>query len=162
MLLFIGDDFIVQHQRVIHVIEIDLLAAREDLMPPMLLVPFGKRRGHVHLLDDIAPSHARVVSAERNLTFLRGVRNNALLRPPEVVVEQILEPHARDEQEVPSVLPPLDDIVDSPIGPHLPVILPGSIEVLIKLLQQIHQLEMRRRLERIVILHQTKSHSNNR
>ena len=112
----------------------------------------------MHLLDNVPPSHTRVVSAERNLPFLGSVRNNALLRPPEVIVEQILEPHPRNKQEVPPILPPLHNVVNSPVRPHLPIILPGSIEVLIEFSQQIHQLEMRGRLERIVILHQTKSH----
>jgi hypothetical protein len=57
----------------------------------------------VHLLDDVAPAHARVVGAEADLAFLRGVGDDALLGAAEVVVEQILEPHAGDEEEVPAV-----------------------------------------------------------
>ena len=70
---------------------------------PVLFVPLGERRGHVHLLDDVAPADAGVVRAEGNLAFLRGVGNDALFGAAEIVVEQILEPHAGDEQEVPAV-----------------------------------------------------------
>src|SRR5580700_11025295 len=95
------------------VFHLHFLAARKNLVTPVLFIPLGERGRHVHLLNDVPPPHSRVVRAERNLTFLRSVRNNALLRPPEVVVEQILEPHSRDEQEVPAVVsPPLHHILD--------------------------------------------------
>ena len=63
----------------------------------MLFVPFAERGRHVHLLDDVPPADARVVSAEADLAFLRRIRDNALFRPAEIVVEQILEPHPSDE-----------------------------------------------------------------
>ena len=81
-----------------------LLAAGEDLVAAVLLVPLGQRGGHVHLLNDVAPADAGVVGAEADLAFLRGVGNDALLGAAEVVVEQILEPHAGDEEEVPAVV----------------------------------------------------------
>src|SRR5882757_3865075 len=99
----------------------------------MLFIPLGERGRHVHLLDDVPPSHARVVSAERDLAFLRRVRNNALLRPPEVVVEQILEPHPRDKQEVPPVLPPLHYILNAAVRTNLAIIFSRRIEVLVEL-----------------------------
>ena len=64
----------------------------------------------MHLLDDVAPAHAGVVSAEGDFAFLRGVRDDALLGAAEVVVEEILEPHAGDEEEVPAVGAALFDI----------------------------------------------------
>ena len=82
----------------------DLLAAGEDLVAAMLLIPLGERGRHVHLLDDVAPADAGVIGAEADLALLRGVGNDALLGAAEVVVEQILEPHAGDEEEVPAVL----------------------------------------------------------
>src|SRR5213076_580952 len=91
--------------------------------------------------------------------FLRSVRNDALLGPSEIIIEQILEPHARDKQKVPAILTPLHDIVNRPVRTNLAIILSSSVEVLVELLQKIHQLEMFWRLERIVILHQTKSHA---
>jgi hypothetical protein len=39
-------------------------------MPPVLFVPLGERRGHVHFLDDVAPAHARVIRAQADLAFL--------------------------------------------------------------------------------------------
>ena len=44
--------------------EPDLLAAGEDLVPAVFLVPLGESGGHVHLLDDVAPADAGVVGAE--------------------------------------------------------------------------------------------------
>ena len=84
-------------------VEGNLLAAGEDFVLALFGVPLGERGGHVHLLDDVAPAHTGVIRAEADLAFLRRVRNDALLGTAEVVVEQILEPHARDEQEVPAI-----------------------------------------------------------
>src|SRR5574342_406194 len=92
-------------------VKLDAVAAREDLVPPLLFVPLRERRRHVHLLDDVAPADAGIVSAEGNLALLRSVRDDAALSPPEVVVEQILEPHSRDEQEVPAITPPHFDVL---------------------------------------------------
>src|SRR5712692_3027003 len=39
----------------------DGVIAGEDFVPPMLVVPLGERRGHVHFLDNVAPAYARVV-----------------------------------------------------------------------------------------------------
>jgi len=81
--------FVDQFQLVVNAVHADLLAAGEDLMTPVLLIPLGERGGHVHLLDDVAPAHARVVSAEADLAFLRRIRDDALLSAAEVVVEQV-------------------------------------------------------------------------
>src|SRR5260370_1365579 len=100
-----GVDVLVVEDEIVlrFLLEADLLAAGEDLVTAMLFVPLGEGGGHVHLLDDVSPAHAGVVGAEADLTFLSGVRNNALLSPAEVVVEEVLEPHAGDEEEVPTV-----------------------------------------------------------
>ena len=97
-------------------LEADLLAAGEDLVTAVLLVPLGERGGHVHLLDDVAPAHAGVVGAEGDLAFLRGVGDDALLGAAEIVIEQILEPHAGDEEEVPAVAAALLDVVHGAVG----------------------------------------------
>ena len=94
-----------------HMAHANLLAAGEDFVTAVLFVPLGQRGGHVHLLDDVAPAHAGVVSAEADFAFLRGVRDDALLGAAEVVVEQILEPHAGDEEEVPAIRATLLDIL---------------------------------------------------
>src|SRR5437870_13454985 len=136
-----------------------ILPTGKNLMATMLFIPLGERSRHVHLLNDVPPAHARVVGTERNLAFLCGIRNDALLRPPEIVVKQILEPHAGDKQEVPTVLPPLHNVINRPLRPNFAVVTPSHVVVLIKLTEQVHQLEMCRRLERIVVLHQTQSNS---
>jgi hypothetical protein len=81
---------------------------------------------------------------------------------PEVVVKEILEPHSRDEQEVPPVLTPLHHVVNRPLRTDLAIVPARSIEVLVELLKQVHKLEVLRRLERIVVLHQTKRHAKHR
>ena len=124
-------------------LHLHILTAGEDFMPPVLVVPFRERGCHVHLLDDVAPAHTGVVGTEGNFTFLRGIRNNALLCAPEIVIEQILEPHAGNKQEVPTVLAPLDHVINRAIRPDLAVVAPAHVVVLVEFLQQIHQLEMR-------------------
>src|SRR6185437_989880 len=47
---------LVESQLGLALIDADLLTASEDLMASVLLVPLGEGRGHVHLLDDVAPS----------------------------------------------------------------------------------------------------------
>ena len=90
-----------------------VLVAGEDLVAAVLLVPLGERGRHVHLLEDVPPADAGVVGAEGDLTLLRAVGDDAHLRAAEVVVEEILEPHAGDEQEVPAIGAPLLDVVPS-------------------------------------------------
>src|SRR5882724_2701653 len=48
-------------------------------LTPLLLVPLGECGGHVHLLDDVAPTDAGVIGTEGNLAFLGGVGDDALL-----------------------------------------------------------------------------------
>ena len=105
---------------------VDLLAAGEDLVTAVLLVPLGERGRHVHLLDDVPPADARVVGAEADLAFLRRVRNDAALGAAEVVVEQVLEPHAGDEQEVPAVRAALLDVRHRAVAGDLAVVLARS------------------------------------
>ena len=123
-------------------LEAHLLAAGEDLVTAVLLVPLGERGGHVHLLDDVAPAHAGVVRAEGDLAFLRGVGDDALLGAAEVVVEQVLEPHAGDEQEVPAVAAALLDVLHGAVAGDLAVVLAGGAEGLVELLQQVGDLEV--------------------
>ena len=70
----------------------------------------------MHLLDDVAPADSGVVGAERDLPFLRRIRNDAALGAPEVVVEEVLEPHPRDEEEVPAVAAALLLILDRAVA----------------------------------------------
>ena len=75
----IGHDVFAQYHGVIAAVERYALATGENLVLAVLFVPLGERRRHVHLLDDVAPAHARVVRAEGDFAFLCGVRNDALL-----------------------------------------------------------------------------------
>ncbi len=146
----------VQLEFVAYLRHANLLAARKDLVPAVLLVPLGQSRGHVHFLNNVAPAHARVVSAEADLAFLRGVGNDALLGAPEVVIEQILEPHAGDEQEVPAVGAALLDVIHGAVALHAAVVFAGGVEGLVHFLHHVGDLEVRRRLEGIVVPHQRK------
>src|ERR1017187_1213510 len=87
VLLSGGDVLLAQHQRVRLRRQRYRLAAGEDLVLPVLLVPFGKSGGHVHLLDDVPPADSGIVGAERNLALLRGIGDDALLGAPEIVVK---------------------------------------------------------------------------
>ena len=102
MLFGVIDVFRAQDQGVILGREFDVLAAGDDLMTTVLVVPLGQRGGHVHFLDNVAPAAAGVVSAERNLAFLRRVGDDALLGAAEIVIEQVLEPRSGHEQELPA------------------------------------------------------------
>src|SRR5271166_2505197 len=153
------DVFLNQSERVIGRRQRDLLVAGEDLVTSVLLVPLGESRGHVHLLDDVAPAHAGVVGAEADFAFLRGVGNDALLGAAEVVVEQVLEPHAGNEQEVPAIAAAALDVGLGTITAHLAVVLAGCAEGLVELLQQIGEAEVCRRLERVVVLEQSERHA---
>src|SRR5215475_13232705 len=91
--------------------QLHILAPRKDLMTSVVLIPLRHGGVLVHILDDIAPTDTGVVSAKRNLTFLGTVRNDAHFRAAEVVVEEILEPHTGDKEEVPTIASSLIDIV---------------------------------------------------
>src|SRR6202012_809893 len=140
----------------------DLLAAGEDFMTAMLLIPLGEGGGHVHLLDDVAPAHAGVVRAEGDFAFLRGVGDDALLGAAEVVVEEILEPHAGDEEEVPAIGTALLNVRHSAVAGDLAVIAAGGAEALVKLLQQIKDLEVSGRLEGIIVAHERETEADDR
>ena len=69
----------------------------------MLAVPVRNGRVLVHVLDDLPPSHACVVRAERDLPHLRRVGNDAHLGAPEIIRPEILKPHPGDEHHQPFV-----------------------------------------------------------
>jgi hypothetical protein len=82
-----------KHQAVLFARQRHALITCEDFMPAMLFVPLGERSRHVHLLDNVPPTHTSVVSAERNLTLLCCVRDDALLRAPEIVAFLLMPKH---------------------------------------------------------------------
>src|SRR4028118_677900 len=106
-------------------------------MPPVLFVPLGNRRVLVHLLDDVAPTYPRVIGAETDLALLRAVGDDAHLRAAEVVVEQVLEPHAGDEEEVPAVGAARLAVFLLTLAVHAAVLLAGQAERLVELLEQL-------------------------
>src|SRR5437868_1684057 len=124
----------------------------------MLLIPLRDRRVLVHVLDDVSPTDSRVVSAERDFAFLRAVRNDAHFCATEIVVEEILEPHARNEQEVPTVGPTLLNVALSAIAAHPAVILTTQAKRLIELLEQLVKSELRGRLVWVVVLQKRQTH----
>ena len=112
-------------------------AAGEDFVAAVLLVPLGEGAGHVHLFDDVAPADAGVVGAEGDFTFLGGVGDDALLGAAEVVVEEVLEPHAGDEEEVPAVAAAELNVLDGAVGGDLSVVAACGSEALVELLQEV-------------------------
>ena len=134
------------------VVEFDFLASGEDLVATMLLIPLRHGRVLVHVLDDVSPADSRVVGTEGNLTFLCAVRNDAHLGAAEIVVEEILEPHSGDEQEVPTIRTTLLDIVRGAIAADLAVVFAGQAKRLVKLLEELVKRKLRWRLVWIVVL----------
>ncbi len=67
-------------------------------------VPLGDGGVGLHLLEDVPPAGAGVVGAEADLAELGAVGDDAHLGAAEIVVEQILEPHPRHEEDAPLVL----------------------------------------------------------
>src|ERR1700688_2160396 len=86
------------------ILQIDQAAFGINFMLAVSAIPLRDRRVFVHVLDDLPPADAGVICAEGDFALLRGIRNDAHLRAAEIVVEQILEPHAGDEQEIPGIL----------------------------------------------------------
>src|SRR5579859_3488957 len=84
-------------------LEIDLFALGVNLVLAVGFVPLGDGRVLVHVLDNLTPADTGVVRAEGDFALLRGVWNDAHFGAAEVVIEQILEPHAGDEEEVPRI-----------------------------------------------------------
>src|SRR6266478_3400364 len=121
-------------------------------MPPMFFVPLSNGGVLVHVLDYVAPANTRVVSTEANFTFLRSVGNNAHLGASKVVVEQILKPHARDKQEVPTIGAALFDVLGTAVAANLAVVFSSQAEGFIELLEEFIKVELRRCHLRFVML----------
>src|SRR6185295_7549632 len=126
----------IQNQAVARVSHLDVLATGENLVSAMLLIPFRDGRVLVHVLDYVSPTDSGVVGAEGNLAFLRAVRDDAHFRASEIVVEEVLEPHTRDKQEVPAIRTTLLDIIFTTVAADLAVVLTGQPKRLVKLLEK--------------------------
>src|SRR6185436_5281879 len=82
----------------------DLMTAGVDRVASVFFIPLAEVRGLVHVLDNLPPANARVVGAEGNFAFLSAVGNYAHLGAAEIVVEEVLKPHAFDAEYAPDVL----------------------------------------------------------
>src|ERR1051326_56577 len=127
-------------------------------MPAMLLIPLRDSRVLVHVLDDVSPTDARVVSTEGDLAFLSAIRDDAHFCATEIIVEEILEPHTRDEQEVPAIRTTLLNVSLTAIAADFTVVLTGQAKRLVKLLEELIQSKLRRRLVRVVVLQERQTH----
>ena len=83
--------------------ERNFLPFGEDFMAPARSMPFCECGRPVHALDHLTPTDAGVVSAERNLTFLGSIWDDAHFRAPEVIRPEILEPHTFNAQYAPII-----------------------------------------------------------
>src|SRR5208337_5194892 len=96
-----------------------------NLVLAVSLVPFGNRRVLVHVLEDLSPADSRVVGTEGNLPLLCGVGDDAHLGAAEVVIEQVLKPHAGDKEKIPRVGTALERVFISTVGVRGAILLPG-------------------------------------
>ena len=140
------------------VAELDFLAAGKHLVAAVVFVPLSDGRVLVHVLDDISPADAGVVSTERDLAFLRAVRDDAHLGAAEIVVEQVLEPHSRDKEEVPRVLTTFLDVLGRAVGTDLSVIFARQAKRLVELLQDAAERQAVRCTVRVVVLEKGEAH----
>ena len=106
-------------------------------MTAVIFIPLCHRRILVHVLNDVPPSDARVVSTEGDFTLLSSVRDDAHLGATEVVVEKILEPHAGDEQEIPAVGTTLLDVIRRTVAGNFAIVFAGQTKRLVKLLEEL-------------------------
>src|SRR5262245_5649446 len=114
-------------------LEVDLLPAGKNFVASVLFIPLGERRRHMHLLDDLSPPHTSLTCAKLDLTLLCRIRNDAHFGATEIVIEEVLEPHSRQEEDVPAVTPALLDILSRPVHPDLTVVAPTCAEAFIEL-----------------------------
>src|SRR5262249_12578458 len=129
----------IQHQVVLVSLERDRMAASVHFMLAVRPVPFCNAGCLVHVLDDLSPADSGVVSVERDLTELGRVRNDAHFSPTEVVVEEVLKPHSRNEQEVPWIVAALLDVFHRSVARNLSVTFSRQTKGLVELLHDVHQ-----------------------
>src|SRR5688500_2373569 len=106
-------------------------------MTAVFFIPLRDGRILLHVLNDISPTYAGVVSTERNLTLLGTVGNNAHLGPAEVVVEQVLKPHSSNEQEVPAIGSTFFNVILRTIATDFAIIFAGQAKRFVKLLEKL-------------------------
>src|SRR5882762_6618049 len=152
----------VNDQRMLVGAEVDALALGVNLVLSVVLVPLGDGRVLVHVFDDVAPAHTGVVRAEADFALLRAVGNDAHFGAAEIVVEEILEPHAGDKEEVPRVLrAALHGVFIGALRRSLAVLAGGTLGQrpgLIELLEEVPKLQAFGPLERVIVLQERHGH----
>src|SRR5208283_849359 len=152
----------VNDERVLIGAEVDALTFGVDFMLAVVLVPLGHGRVLVHVLDDLAPADAGVVGTEADFALLRAVGDDAHFGAAEVVVEEILEPHPRDEQEVPGILrAALHGVFVGALGRSLAILGCGTLgkrPSLIKFLEEVVQLQALGTFKGLVVLQEGHGH----
>src|SRR4051812_26539157 len=111
--------------------ELHALATGKNLVTPVLLIPLRQSGGHMHLLNNLPPTYPGVVSAKRDLSFLRSVWNDALLGAPKIVVKEILKPHPRHEQQVPPVASPAHNVRHRPVAGDVTIVVFGCAKAFV-------------------------------
>src|SRR5260370_10444422 len=152
----------VNDERMVRGVEIDVLALGVDLVLAMVLVPLGDSGVLVHVFDDLAPADSGVVRAEADFALLRAVGDDAHLGAAEIIVEEILEPHAGDEEEVPGILrATLNGVFVSALRRTLPVLVASALGEgpgLVELPEEIPELKTLGTFERLVALEESHGH----
>ena len=147
-------------------VQIHILSFGIDLVPPVFFVPLRHSRILVDVLDDFAPANSCVVGAEADFPLLRRVRDNAHFRAAEVVIEQILKPHSRNEKNVPPITSPLRHILVGSVGADTPIEFPGAAgsgnaHGHVELFVDVPERKRRRSLQRVVVLQNRENHAEN-
>src|SRR5262249_19246255 len=128
----------VHDQRGVEAHEGHVLAPGVNLVVAMRLLSLGDGCVFLYVFFDLASAATGVVGAEADFALLGGVRNDAHFGAAEIVVEQVLEPHAGDKQKVPRVgLAALHGVFISALGRSAAVLggglgsqRPGLVELL--------------------------------
>src|ERR1700733_1584047 len=102
-------------------------------MPAVLVMPLAERCRAVDPFNSLPPA-GRIVCTETDLSFLRCNYRCARLDRAQIKVEDILKPHARDDEQ-----PPLGGFIRSFSPP-----LDGTVHARDKLLQQLVQIPARK------------------
>src|SRR5262249_47397396 len=151
----------VNLERVFIRLEVDVLPLGVDLMLAVRAVPLRDGRVLMHILDNLPPADAGVVSTKGNFALLRGIRDDAHLGAAEVVVEQVLEPHSSNEEEVPRILSARHNVFESAVRRSAAILgrgLLGERPGLVELLKEIVKRQALWPFEWVIVFEQRQGH----
>src|SRR4029453_18581252 len=120
----------------------NVLSSCKNLVTSILFIPLSNSGVLVHVLNNVAPTDSVVVGTERNLTFLGAVRNDAHFGAAKIVVEKILKPHTRDEEEVPAIRASPSDVLFRSRAIDLAVVFSSQAKRLVKLFEELVKAEL--------------------